>query len=207
MKVAFPVGLRSTRATYDIQFGNLERPTHQNTSWDTARFEMVGHKWADLSEGNYGVSLLNDCKYGYDVRDNVLRLTLIKSAIHPDSQADQGRQDFTYSLLTHRGEWRNSDLVQQAYVLNNPLDATFVSAIQGHGKSSVNLPSSYQFAEIDCDDVILETVKKAENEQAWIIRVYEYKQYHRNQVNILFGQPIRKVVACNMIEEDEHPVE
>ncbi len=74
--MAFPVDIRATRATYDIQFGNIERPTHWNTSWDWARFEVLGHKWADLSEGNYGVALLNDCKYGYDIKDNVMRLTL-----------------------------------------------------------------------------------------------------------------------------------
>ncbi|UUZ80923.1 alpha-mannosidase [Paenibacillus sp. P26] len=97
LKVAFPVKIRTTEATYDIQFGNVKRPTHWNTSWDYARFESVGHWWADLSERNYGVSLLNDCKYGYDIKDNVLRLSLIKSALVPDPKADQGEHVFTYA--------------------------------------------------------------------------------------------------------------
>ncbi len=106
LKVAFPVAVRSTRATYEIQWGSIERPTHWNTSWDYARFEVVGHKWADLSEGGYGVSLLNDCKYGHDIRGNTLRLTLLKSALRPDAAADKGRHTFTYCLLPHGGDWR-----------------------------------------------------------------------------------------------------
>ena len=104
LKAAFPVNVRSTRATYEIQFGSLERPTHWNTSWDWARFEVSGHRWADLSEGNYGVALMNDCKYGYDIKDQVMRLTLIKSAIRPDPLADKGYHQFTYSLLPHAGD-------------------------------------------------------------------------------------------------------
>ena len=99
LKTAFPVEVRATEATYDIQFGNVKRPTHWNTSWDHARFETVGHQWVDLSERNYGVSLLNDCKYGHDIKDNVIRLSLIKSAIYPDPVADQGDHEFTYSLI------------------------------------------------------------------------------------------------------------
>src|SRR5699024_592480 len=98
LKAAFPVDVRATEATYDIQFGNVKRPTHWNTSWDQARFETVGHQWADLSEGGYGVSLLNDSKYGYDIKDHVMRLSLLKSAIHPDPHADEGHHEFTYSL-------------------------------------------------------------------------------------------------------------
>ena len=103
LKVAFPVDILSPRATYEIQWGNVERPTHQNTSWDWARFESCAHKWVDLSEGDYGVSLLNDCKYGYDIAENVLRLTALKGAMFPDPDADLGEHRFTYSLLPHTG--------------------------------------------------------------------------------------------------------
>jgi alpha-mannosidase len=99
LKVAFPVDIRATEATYDIQYGNEKLPTHWNTSWDYTRFESVGQQWADLSERGYGVSLLNDCKYGHDIKDNVIRLTLLKSATYPDVEADQGEHVFTYSLL------------------------------------------------------------------------------------------------------------
>src|SRR5581483_5604192 len=98
LKVAFPVNVNALRATYDIQFGNIERPTHWNTSWDWARFEVCGHKWADLSEGDYGVSLLSNCKYGWDIRGNAMRLTLLRGPIHPDPQADLRVHRFTYSL-------------------------------------------------------------------------------------------------------------
>ena len=76
LKVAFPVDVLAPQATYEIQWGNVQRPTHRNTSWDWARFETCAHKWVDLSEGDYGVSLLNDCKYGHDIHDNVMRITL-----------------------------------------------------------------------------------------------------------------------------------
>ncbi len=199
LKVAFPVAVRSTRATYDIQFGNIERPTHWNTSWDYARFEVVGHKWADLSEGNYGVALLNDCKYGYDIKGNVMRLTLIKSAINPDALADKGRHVFTYSLLPHTGGWREGGVAQEAYELNYPVWACPAQAHQG------NLPACYQFATLDADHVILETVKKAEDDEAWIARLYEYKQCRNNAVSLDFGRPVR-AAECNLMEQAESPV-
>ncbi|GGO00588.1 alpha-mannosidase [Saccharibacillus kuerlensis] len=120
LKAAFPVHVRATEATYDVQYGNVKRPTHWNTSWDMARFETVGHQWADLSDKGYGVSLLNDCKYGYDIKDHVMRLSLIKCAQHPDTEADQGAHEFTYSLLPHEGDWLLGGTVRSAWALNNP---------------------------------------------------------------------------------------
>ena len=105
LKVAFPVDVLSPEATYDIQWGNIRRPTHRNTSWDWARFEVCAHKWVDMSEGEYGVSLLNDCKYGHDVLDNVIRLTLLRGTTFPDPEADRGEHHFIYSLLPHPGSW------------------------------------------------------------------------------------------------------
>jgi len=200
LKAAFPVNVRATRATYDIQFGSLERPTHWNTSWDYARFEAVGHKWVDLSEGNYGVSLLNDCKYGHDVKDNVMRLTLIKSAIAPDAGADKCQHTFTYSLLPHTGDWRSGGVVQEAYDLNCPLLAATLPAAQ---KGS--LPGEFSFARTDADHVIIETVKKAEEGEAWIVRVYEYKQCRSSAVHLQFGRPIRQAAECNLVEEEDQP--
>ncbi|MGH2523085.1 MAG: alpha-mannosidase, partial [Anaerolineales bacterium] len=201
LKAAFPVGVRATRATYEIQFGSIERPTHWNTSWDWARFEVCGHKWVDLSEGDYGVALLNDCKYGHDVKDNVLRLTLIKSPIRPDPQADQGAHTFTYSLLPHAGDWRAGGVLREAYALNYPLLVSTVPA-----QPAGPLPARYSFAEVESDHVILETVKKAEREDAWVVRVYECQQRRSNAVSIHFGLPIRKAVECNLVEEGEQPI-
>ena len=95
LKAAFELDIRSTRAVYDIQFGHVERPTHYNTSWDQARFEVTGHKWADISDSGYGVSLMNDCKYGYNAKDSTLKLSLLKSAKFPDTEADMGLHTFT----------------------------------------------------------------------------------------------------------------
>lgn len=112
LKVAFPVDIHADKATYEIQFGNIERPTHWNTSWDYARFEVPAHKWADLSEGGYGVSLLNDSKYGYDIKDLVMRLTLLKSAIYPNEEADKEIHEFVYSLYPHKGDWKDGNTVK-----------------------------------------------------------------------------------------------
>jgi alpha-mannosidase len=201
LKAAFPVAVRSTRATYEIQFGSIERPTHWNTSWDYARFEVPGQKWADLSEGNYGVALLNDCKYGHDIKNNVMRLTLLKSAIRPDAEADKGLHRFTYSLLPHEGGWQEGGVVQEAYALNYPLLAREIPA-QPNG----TLPARYAFVTVP-DEVILETVKKAEDEDAYIIRLYEWRQARHNGVTLRFARPIRRAAECNMIEEEERPID
>lgn len=116
LKVEFPVNIRSTQATYDIQFGNIVRNTHWNTSWDWAKYEVVGHKWADLSETGYGIALLNNCKYGYDIKDSTMRLSLLKGATEPDQFADLGIHYFTYSLLPHKGGWQEGKVEQEAYI-------------------------------------------------------------------------------------------
>ncbi len=103
LKVAFPVDILSPVATYEIQWGNVQRPTHRNTSWDWARFETCAQKWVDLSEGDYGVSILNDCKYGHDILGNVIRISLLRAPTHPDPEADQGQHRFAYSILPHVG--------------------------------------------------------------------------------------------------------
>jgi alpha-mannosidase len=200
LKVAFPVTIRTTRATFEIQFGSIERSTTWNTSWDYARFEVSGHRWADLSEGNYGVSLLNDCKYGYDIKDNVMRLTLIKSGIYPDPQADQGHHIFTYSLLPHAGNWRTGSVAEEAYDLNTPLIPGYAPA-----NPSGSLPTGIQFASAAPDHVFIETVKRAEDNNACIFRIYEFKQCRTSSAHLHFSLPIRNAVECNLIEEDETP--
>ncbi|CAG7614164.1 hypothetical protein PAESOLCIP111_01682 [Paenibacillus solanacearum] len=167
LKVAFPVDVRTTEATYDIQFGNVKRPTHWNTSWDYARFETVGHQWADLSERSYGVSLLNDCKYGYDVKGNVMRLSLIKSAMVPDPRADQGLHEFTYALFPHAGDWHEAGTVQAAWSLNNPLTA----ALGAPRQPSMSL---LRLSEAAAGHVMIDAVKKAEDHDAIIVRLHEF---------------------------------
>jgi alpha-mannosidase len=189
LKVAFPVGIRSTEATYDIQFGNVKRPTHWNTSWDWARFESVGHQWADLSDRGYGVSLLNDSKYGYDIKDNVMRLTLIKSATHPDPHADQGLHSFTYALLPHQGDWLVGGTVQQAWLLNSPARYT-----QGQSEQ----PSRSMFT-LSGSTAMISAVKKAEDSNRVIIRVHDYSG-SMNTLELTSDLRIHAWRECNLME-------
>jgi alpha-mannosidase len=195
LKVAFPVDVFSPTATYDIQWGNIERPTHHNTSWDWARFEVNAYKWADLSEGNYGVSLLNDCKYGYDIRDNIMRLTLLKSATSPDPNADQGEHLVTYSLFPHEGDWR-SGTVAASYDLNNPL---IVRSIKGQG-TGATLEQS--FVSVNRGNVIIETVKQAEDGDGLIVRLYENER-SRGKVILQTGFALKAAYICNLLEDNE----
>jgi alpha-mannosidase len=200
LKARFPVAVRATRVTYDIPFGAVERPTHRNTSWDRAKFEVCAHKWADLSEGDYGVSLLNDGKYGHAVHDNVLSLTLLKGAVSPDPDADRGAHAFTYALLPHTGDWR-AETLDEAYALNFPLLARFVQP-SGPGI----LPTSYAFATVDDQGIVIETIKKAEDrEDALIVRLYEAFNT-RGSATLTFGFEIAEAWAVNLVEEDPTPV-
>ncbi|MFN8498267.1 MAG: glycoside hydrolase family 38 C-terminal domain-containing protein [Anaerolineae bacterium] len=195
LKVAFPVDILAPHATYDIQFGNIARPTHANTSWDWARFEVCAHKWADLSEGDYGVSLLNDCKYGYDIHDNVMRLTLLKSAVSPDPEADQGAHTFRYSLLPHAGDWRGATIAE-GYALNvEPV----VWAGQG-AAAGASAPVSLVSA--DRPGVVIETVKAAEDGRGIIVRLYESHR-GRGEVTLTTALPLVAAERTNLVEESE----
>ena len=167
LKVAFPVNIRATEATYNIQFGHLKRPTHWNTSWDLARFEVCAHQFVDLSEHGYGVSLLNDCKYGHDVHEGVIRLTCIKSPQSPDPLADQGYHEFTYSLLPHAGTFQEAGVIQTAAELKVPVIA--LESLPSSGK----LPLNWSFVKCDSPSVIVDTVKLAEDGDGMILRLYE----------------------------------
>ena len=196
LKVAFPVDVHADKATYDIQFGNVERPTHWNTSWDFARFEVCAHKWADLSEHGYGVSLLNDCKYGHDIKDGVMRLTLLKSGNYPNPNADRERHRFTYSLFPHAGDFRAGGTVAMAYRLNVPLYARLQPA-----NAAGSLPAQFSLLAVDQENIILETVKRAEDSSEIIIRLHEcYNQ--RTEVRISSALPIAAAWECNLLEED-----
>lgn len=200
MKVAFPVEVLSSKATYEIQFGTIERPTHFNTSWDRAKFEVAAQKWSDLSEGNYGVSLLNDCKYGHDIHNNLMRISLLRAPTSPDPHADEGEHDFTYSLYPHSGDWRNAKTTRQGYQLNCPLIAIFTDPHEG------SLPSSYSFANVNQENVIIDTIKKAEDSNDVIIRVYEaYGQ--RGGVTLELGFEPESVAEVDLMEESEKELE
>jgi alpha-mannosidase len=190
LKTAFPVAVRATEATYDIQYGNVKRPTHWNTSWDYARFETVGHQWADLSERGYGVSLLNNCKYGYDIKDNVIRLSLIKCSVYPDHLQDQGYHEFTYSLLPHEGDWVKGNTVQEGWKLNNPL--TFANGAANR--------SEFSLFNTNVDHVMIDAVKKAEDDQKIILRIHEFTG-GRGTVEVNSGLKLKSWQETNLMEQ------
>lgn len=193
LKAAFPVDVHADKATYEIQYGNAERLTHWNTSWDYARFEVCAHKWADLSEDGYGVSLLNDCKYGHDIKDSVMRLTLLKSAADPNEDADRELHEFTYSLYPHVGGWREGGTVPMAYALNCPLHAAVEDAHEG------TLPTELSFLQTDCENVVVEVVKQAEEQDGTVLRLYECYN-RRSKVTVRTLQKLAAVQECDLLE-------
>ena len=160
---------------------------------------MAAQRWADLSEGNYGVSLMNDCKYGYDCKDNVLRISLLRASIIPDPNADEGKHEFTYSLYPHDGDWRVGGSVQNAAELNHPLTA--VNA----GKTRGDLPSKYSWIQIAKPNVLLDTVKKAEDNNDIVLRLYEAYGC-RGPVDIAFTEKPKMISECNLMERENKPL-
>jgi len=200
LKVTFPVNILSPKATYDIQWGNVERPTHQNTSWDWAQFESCAHKWIDLSEGDYGVSLLNDCKYGHDISGNVITLTALKGATFPDPEADLGEHEFAYSLLPHIGDWRNGT-VPSAYALNNPLIPHHIQ----YRRISDSATQMNSLVRVNTDKVIIETIKQAESGDGLIVRLYENERT-RQRFSLESHFSIAEVHRCNLLEENQEHI-
>jgi alpha-mannosidase len=195
LKVAFAVAVRSTRATYEIQHGHIERPTVANTSWDVARFEVCGHRWADLSEPGYGVALLNDGKYGYDIRGDVMRLSLLRGPGYPDPEADQGRHRFAYALLPHPGDLRaEGRVVEEAEFFNLPIVLVPGSGAEG------------QLVSVDRPGVSIEAVKWADRTDGIVVRVCEVWGWRR-PVTLTVGFPFSSVTRTDVLERDLAPLE
>ena len=196
LKTHFPVDVNTTRASYEIQFGNVERETTNNYSWDTAKFEACGHKWADLSENSSGISLLNDCKYGYGIKKGDMSLTLIKSGTYPNEDADIGAHEFTYSIYPHAGRWQEAKTVEMAYNLNVPMLAKRTGRQEGCG-------GEYEsFLKCSQESCFVEVIKKAEDGNGVIVRMYENKN-NRVRAQIQTAYPIAHVYECNLLEENE----
>ena len=193
LKVAFPVNVNATRATYEIQFGNVERPTHVNTSWDMARFEVCAQKWVDLSEGDQGVALINDGKYGHDIRGNMMRLGLLRSPKAPDPTCDMGIHRFTYTLVPHFGPYSYANIVQAAYALNAPLRAARLDQHEGLKES---LPA---FVNCDNRSIVIETVKKCEDSDDIIVRLYECHN-SRGSAELYCALKCKEVMLCDLEE-------
>lgn len=171
----------------------MTRNIHKNTTWDWARFESCGQKWVDLSEGNYGVSVLSDSKYGFSTDFQKIGITLIKSAIDPYPQADIGLHEFTYSIYAHEGTWKEGQTMEAALDLNVP-----VLVLAGELAVEQDRP----FFEVDKPNILLDTVKKAEDSEHVIVRLYEYMN-SQSQTVITSQKPVKKAVLCNLLEEEE----
>ncbi|MBZ5666251.1 MAG: alpha-mannosidase [Acidobacteriia bacterium] len=168
LKVAFPLSAHSDKATFEIPYGSIERPTTRNTPAEQAKFEVPAQRWADLSDAKQGFSLLNDSKYGYDVRGNVLRLSLLRSPEWPDPHADEGHHEFTYSLYPHGGTWREAQTIRRGYELNYKL-----IAMQSQ-KHVGTLPGGHSFVRSEADNVVLTAIKKSEDDDSLVLRFYEW---------------------------------
>jgi alpha-mannosidase len=198
VKALFPVDVNAVKATFDIQFGNIERATHNNTLWEFAQFEVAAQKWADLSDNSFGLSVLNDCKYGYDVKNGLMRLSLIRCQNHPFKGQDQHVHYFTYSIYPHSGPVQESEVVAHGYNLNYPL-----LAYAGDGLG--DLPAEFSLLSAEKDNIIIETVKKAEDSDEIVIRMFETWN-RRTNCAIHFGVNVESAVECDMMEENEKPL-
>jgi len=195
LKVEFPVNVRAQQATYEIQFGHVQRPTHFNTSWDMARFEVSAHKWADLSEHDFGVTLFNDCKYGYGTQGNILRLSLLRAPKMPDPTADMGKHSFRYGLMPHIGSLQQAGVIRASYDFNAPLLVRPTNAPAGE----------VSFFQVDQPGVVIDTVKKAEDSDALIVRLYESFGSRQNVI-LSSSLPVVSAARCNLLEAEDEPL-
>ncbi|MCB9503851.1 MAG: alpha-mannosidase [Deferribacteres bacterium] len=192
LRVAFTVDVQSDLAIYEIQYGTVKRPTHRNTSWDMARFEVVGHRFVDLSDNQYGVALLNDCKYGHKILDNLMEINLLRSPTMPDPEADIGEHEFTYAFLPHNNALNNSDVYLEASQLNQP-----VSTLAGVDGSMLEFP-----VKLDSNEVILEVLKKAEKSNDLVLRIYEPRGMHAS-AHLILSDVQTKVYETDLLENNE----
>ena len=188
LKVAFPINARSMNATYEMQFGYVERPTHYNTSFDLAKYEVPLHKWFDFGEHGFGCAILSESKYGGSTFDNTMRLSLLRSPSSPDPKADRGRQQFAFAILPHAGGWRDAGVVGEAAIFNAPLRAIGGAVIEPI---------------VSCDDanLVVDTVKRAEDSDALIVRLYECHGA-RGTARLTVSPTITKATLCNVLEDD-----
>ena len=192
LKAHFPVDVFYNEATFDIQYGNIKRATHKNTSWDAARFEVCAHKWVDVSEDGFGVALMNDCKYGHSIDEDSVALTLLKSSVDPNPEADQEVHHFTYSLAPHNGGWREANVPEKAYRLNVP-----ALIAKGEGQAAVQQP----FAAVNKENVQIEAVKQALSGEGTVIRVYENFGRRTSGVQLKLGFAPASAQVCNLLEQ------
>ena len=193
LKVLFPAAVRSQTATYEMPFGTTERPTHFSTSYDEARYEVPGHRFADLSEHGFGVALLTDCKYGYSTLGGDMRITLLRAPKSPDPEADMGRHRFAYAVMPHAGGWREAGVLAEAMRMNAPL-AWAAGTVE---------PRCY--ARLDDPNLVLDTIKRAEDSEALVVRLYEVHGA-RGCARLELGFAVASAHLCNLLEDGGEPL-
>ncbi|WP_260703531.1 alpha-mannosidase [Edaphobacter flagellatus] len=194
VKAAFPLAASGPMATYEIPYGNIERPTTRNNSWEKAQFEVPAMRWADLGDEHHGFSLLNEAKYGYDAVGNTLRLTLLRSPTWPDPVADRGHQHFSYALYPHAGTWKQALTERRGYQYNYELHALQVTPHAGE------LPLEHSYASVAPENVVLTAVKKAEDDNGLIFRAFEWAG---KPSDVIFSVPAGATAATetNLMEK------
>ncbi|KAG6918486.1 hypothetical protein DXG01_014113 [Tephrocybe rancida] len=208
LKFELPLNIHSDNATYETQFGHVQRPTHKNTTWDIAKFEVCGHKYADLSEFGYGVAILSESKYGFSCLGNVLRISLLRSATAPDAEQDQGEHKFSWAVMPHEGHFLESDVPVAAYLYNSPVRVRYVPKDGDSTISNLGSPFTIEGAR----NVFLETVKRGENDDfskesvttTVVLRLYEAFGGHA-QAKLRIGSHLTVTKACitNLLEDDD----
>jgi alpha-mannosidase len=196
LKAAFPLAATSDKATYEVPYGSIQRTTTRNNSWEQAQFEVPALRWADLSDAQHGFSLLNESKYGYDDKDNVLRLTLLRSPTWPDAEADRGHHHFHYALYPHGGDWKQALTVRHGYEYNYKLQAMQVEAHTG------SMQAEHAYVTVKPENVVLTALKKAEDSDGLIFRVYEWAG-KSSDVEIHLPKGAAGATVTNLMEKPE----
>jgi alpha-mannosidase len=204
LRTAFPVHVYTEQVNCDVQFGHLKRNTHQNTMWDYAKDEICAHQWIDLSQPDFGVALLNDCKYGYSVNGNVMDIHLLRSPSHPDPTCDRAHHKFVYALLPHEGDFIRADVYKQGYELNIPLLNVALSGISDSSSSTL-WPALQSAFELEHSGVMIEAVKKAEDEHAILVRLYETSGAN-SEVGLTVNLPHMSAVHADLMENPLAPL-
>ena len=195
LKVAFPLTVQDTSATYEIPYGTIRRTTLRRNSLDSARFEVSAHRWADLSNAEFGVSLINRAKYGYDTKGSTMRISLVRSPVWPDPTADRGKHTIEYSLISHKGRWDEADVVRKGYEYNSPLLVVTEPLHRG------TLGGRHSFVGFECEGAVLTTAKKAEDSDAWVLQWYD-AEGKASTAALRFARVPKKVVRSDFLEAD-----
>ncbi|KAJ7643881.1 glycoside hydrolase family 38 protein [Roridomyces roridus] len=212
LKFELPLNIHSDTATYETQFGHLQRPTHKNTTWDMAKFEVCGHKYADLSEYGYGVAFLSESKYGFACQGNILRISLLRAATEPDAEQDQGEHTFSWAVMPHKGHFLESDVPTAAYLFNSPLYMRILT--DGASARALETTTNSPFAVSGAPNVILETVKRGEDDAfkaggpaTIVLRLYEAFGGHANaQLRVAAGLGVEEAYETNLLEDASEDV-